>query len=419
MRITILTIGSRGDVEPYVALGVGLQAEGHCIRLATHACFEPMICDLGLDYFPIAGDPRGTLEGEAGLKWLEANKNLFTFVKRMMAAAKPIMLQILNDYWRSAQDADLILFPALAALPAASIAEKLKLPAFPVYLQHVHPTRSYPSTIAAPLPFLGGIYNRLTYSIGGQLFWQFMRPLINHWRTDTLNLPPYPLKSPLNEWLKKRDPCFYGFSPAVVPRAPEWGDEIHITGYWFLEATDGWQPPASLVDFLKSGPPPVFIGFGSMTGRNPEELTTMVLQALARTRQRGVLLSGWGGLGDRDLPDDVYKIDSIPFEWLFPRMAAVVHHGGAGTTAAGLRSGVPTIVVPFFGDQHFWGWRVEALGAGPKPIPHKKLSVERLVSAIQKTIANKEMQNRAARLGREIRSEHGVANAVDAIEHYL
>ncbi len=419
MRITILTIGSRGDVQPYAALGVGLQAEGHCIRLATHACFEPMIFDLGLDFFLIAGDPRGTLEGEAGQKWLEANKNPLTFVKRMMDAAKPVMLQILNDYWKATQDTDLILFPALAALPAASIAEKLTLPAFPVYLQHVHPTRSYPSAMAVPLPFLGGIYNRLTYSIGGQLFWQFMRPLINHWRTETLNLSPYPLKGPLNEWLKRRAPCFYGFSPSVVPRAREWGDEIHITGYWFLEATDGWQPPASLVDFLKSGPPPVFIGFGSMTGRNPEELTTMVLKSLAQTRQRGLLLTGWGGLGDTDLPDDVYKIDSIPFDWLFPQMAAVVHHGGAGTTAAGLRAGVPTIVVPFFGDQHFWGWRVEALGAGPKPIPHKRLSVERLISAIQEAVANKEMQNRAARLGRQIRSEHGVTNAVDAIERYL
>ncbi len=419
LRITILTIGSRGDVQPYVALGAGLQAKGHRIRLATHACFEAMIRDLGLEFFLIAGDPRGTLEGEAGQKWLEADKNPLSFAKRMMEAAKPFLWQVLNGYWRACQDADLILYPVLAALPAASIGEKLKIRTFPAYLQHVHPTRYYPSPIALPLPSLGGIYNRLTYAVGGQVFWQFMRPLTNRWRAETLNLSPYPLKGPLNGWLKRRMPCFYGFSSRVVPRAPEWGDEIHITGYWFLETPADWQAPPSLVDFLRSGPAPVFIGFGSMTGRNPEELTTVILKALAQTRQRGILLTGWGGLGDADLPDYVYKMDSAPFDWLFPQMAAVVHHGGAGTTGAGLRAGIPSIIVPFFGDQHFWGWRVEELGAGPKPIPHRRLSAERLASAILESVTNKEMQSRAARLGQPIRCEEGVLNAVEAIGRCL
>jgi sterol 3beta-glucosyltransferase len=419
LRITILTLGSRGDVEPYVALGVGLKAAGHHIRLATHACFEPMVCDSALDFFLIAGDPRGTLEGEAGQKWLETGKNPFTFMNRMMDAAKPFMWQVLNDYWSASQDTDLILFPVLAALPAMSIAEKLEITALSAYLQHVHPSRSYPIAIAVPLPSLGGMYNRVTYPVGGQLFWQFMRPLINRWRVETLNLPPYPLKGPFREWLKRRAPCFYGFSPSVVPKAQEWGDEVHITGYWFHETPIDWQPPASLVDFLESGPAPVFVGFGSMTGRNPEEVTAMILKALAQIRQRGLLLTGWGGLGDADLPDSVHKIDSAPFDWLFPHVAAVVHHGGAGTTGAGLRAGIPNIVVPFFGDQHFWGWRVQELGAGPKPIPHRKLSAEQLASAIQESIVNKEMQSRAAKLGQQIRSEDGVANAVEAIGRYL
>jgi hypothetical protein len=378
-----------------------------------------MVRSLELDFFLIAGDPRGTLEGEAGQKWLEANKNPFTFVKRMMTAAESIMWQILDDYWSACQETELLLFPVLAALPADSMMEKLHLPAFPAYLQHVHPTTSYPSPIAVPIPFLGSIYNRLTYSVGRQLFWQFMRPLINRWRKETLNLPPYPLKGPLKEWLKKRGPCFYGFSPNVVFRPPEWGDEIHITGYWLLESPVEWQPPASLVDFLNSGPAPVFAGFGSMTGRNPEEVTTMLLKALTQTRQRGVLLTGWGGLCNTDLPDHVYMVDSVPFDWLFPKMAAVIHHGGAGTTAAGLRAGIPSIIMPFFGDQHFWGWRVAELGVGTKPIPRKKLSVERLASAIEKAVTNKEMQSRAARLGEQIRNEDGVANAVEAIGLYI
>jgi len=419
MRITILTAGSRGDVQPYAALGVGLKAAGHRVRLATHGCFEPMIRDVGLEFHRIGGDPKGILEGEAGQRWLEANQNTFAFLKRMMDATRPVMWQNLNDYWGACQDAELILYPILAALPAASIAEKLKLPAFPVYLQHVHPTRSYPSAIAVPIPSLGWVYNRLTYSVGGQLFWQFMRPVMNRWRTEVLNLSPYPLGGPFREWLDRRNPCFYGISPSVLPRATEWGEEVHIMGYWFLSTPAEWQPPASLVDFLRSGPAPVFIGFGSMTGRNPEEVTTMVLKALAQARQRGILLSGWGGLSDSDLPDDVYQIDSVPFDWLFPRMAALVHHGGAGTTAAGLRAGIPTVVVPFFGDQHFWGWRVEALGAGPKPVPRRKLTAGRLASAIREAVTSVAMRNRAASLGRQIQAEDGVANAVEAIARYI
>lgn len=419
MRATLLTIGSRGDVEPYVALGMGLKASGLDVRLATHACFERTVRDAGLDYFPVAGDPRGTLEGEAGQKWLATDRNLFAFTKGMMDASRSFVWQVLNDYWRAGRDADLILFPVLAALPAFSIVEKLRIRGIPAYLQHVHPSRSYPSAVALPLPSLGGLYNRLTYSVGGQLFWQSMRSLINRWREETLGLSPYPLRGPFGEWLRSRTPCLYGFSPAVVPKAKEWGDEVHVTGYWSLETPADWRPSADLADFLEAGPPPVFVGFGSMTGREPEEVTAVIVSALGRCRQRGVLLSGWSGLGTASLPDDVYRLESAPFDWLFPRMRVVVHHGGAGTTGAGLRAGVPNVVIPFFGDQHFWGWRVADLKAGPKPIPHRRLSAERLAAALQRCVADSQVRTRAATLGEQLRRENGVATAVEAISRYL
>ncbi len=195
MHITILTIGSRRGVQPYVALGEGLKKAGYRVHLATHDCFEPFVRSRELDFFSIAGDPRGTLEGETGLKWLESNKNPFTFVKRMVAAAKPVLWQIMNDYWKACQETEAVLFPTLAALPAASIVEKLQTPAYRAYLQHVHPTRVYPGPLAMPLQHLGGFYNKLTYSIGGSIFWQFMWPIINRWRKEVLNLPPYPFKS--------------------------------------------------------------------------------------------------------------------------------------------------------------------------------------------------------------------------------
>lgn len=419
MNITILTIGSRGDVQPYIALGAGLQAAGYEVGLATHENFKTWVESRGLKFFPVAGDPRATLEGEAGRKWLESGKNPITFMRRMLEAAKPAMFQIMDDYWQACQDTDLILFHTLAALPAASIVEKLGIKACPAYLHHVHPTRLYPSALFTPLNIFGGIYNRLTYSLGGEIYWRFMRPIINQWREQKLQLPPYPKKSPFGEWLKQRQPCLYGFSPYVIPRAPEWGEEINITGYWFLERPKEWRPSAKLVDFLNSGPPPVFIGFGSMTDRKPEEVTELILQALALSRQRGLLLAGWGGLGDAGLSPEVMVIDEVPFDWLFPRTAAVVHHGGAGTTASGLRAGVPSILVPYFADQPFWAWRVRQLGAGPPPVPRKKLTAERLAKAIKETVSNKKMVERAAQLGRQIQMENGVGQAVAVIRQML
>jgi UDP:flavonoid glycosyltransferase YjiC (YdhE family) len=300
----------------------------------------------------------------------------------------------------------------LAALPARAIAEKLGIPAYPAYLQHVHTTAVYPSAMMPAAPWLGGVYNRLTYALGGELFWWAMRPIISAWRQERLGLPALPRRSQFAAWIREPKPCFYGFSPTVVPRPPEWGDHIHITGYWFLPAPASWQPPAGLADFLAAGPPPVFVGFGSMTGRNPEQMAELVLAALARSRQRGLLLTGWGGLKPGDLPGDVYAIEAAPFDWLFPRVAAVVHHGGAGTTGAGLAAGKPSIVVPFFADQHFWAWRVAALGAGPRPIPRRQLSAERLAAAITEVTTSPAIQARAAALGERIRAEDGVGTVV-------
>ncbi len=418
MNIIILTLGSRGDVQPYVALGRGLAAAGHHVTLATHACWEPFVVEHGLGCRTVAGDPRGLLEGEAGQMWLESDRNPVRFMRGMMDAARPLLRQAADDYWAAcrAQPTDLILYPILAAFQARAIAEKLAIPALPAYLQHVHTTASYPSAMLPRVPWLGGVYNRLTYTLTGELFWRTMRPVISTWRQESLGLPPLPQHSEFAAWERAPLTCFYGFSPAVQPRAPEWGAHIHITGYWFLPAPAGWQPPAGLVDFLASGPPPVFVGFGSMTGRNPEQVAELVLKALARAGQRGLLLTGWGGLKPGDLPADVYAIESAPFDWLFPRMAAVVHHGGAGTTGAGLAAGTPTIVVPFFADQHFWAWRVAALGAGPQPIPRRQLSVERLAAALTEATSNPAIRAHAAALGQRIRAEDGVGAVVSVLK---
>jgi UDP:flavonoid glycosyltransferase YjiC (YdhE family) len=211
----------------------------------------------------------------------------------------------------------------------------------------------------------------------------------------------------------------YGYSPLVVPKPPDWGEWIHVCGYWFLDAAETYQPPDDLIAFLQSGPPPVYVGFGSMIHRDPARVAEMAVKALAIAQQRGILLTGWAGLNHRNLPDHVFQIDAAPHDWLFPRTAAVVHHGGAGTAAAGLRAGVPSIVVPFFADQHFWGERAHALGVGPKPIPQKQLTAERLAEAIHIAVTDQAMRARAADLGRRLQAEDGVGRAVEVIQDYL
>ncbi len=192
-----------------------------------------------------------------------------------------------------------------------------------------------------------------------------------------------------------------------------------MTGYWFLDSPANWQPPQELVDFLKAGSPPVYIGFGSMSDSNPEALTKLVLDALAESGQRGVLIKGWGALSNADLPDHVFQIDSVPHDWLFPQMAAVVHHGGAGTTSAGLRAGVPSIIIPFAVDQPFWGQRVANLGVGTQPILRQELTAEKLTAAIKIATSDEAMKEKARILGQKISAENGVKQAVEIIHSHL
>ncbi len=422
MRITIITIGSYGDMHPYVALGLGLQAAGHNVCLATHADFKPFICSRGLDFFPIEGEPTLMLKTEAGRAWLDSGNNPILFFRRLSRVVEPYLEQSIIDCWDACRNAEAVVLSQLAICTAYPVVESLEIPRFMAYLQPITPTNIFPCPFfpAAPtwLP-ISGYYNRLTYFLSVQALWKLVRPSANKVRQEILNLLPLP-----SQWLGKRlrqqDIHFlYGYSPSVLPRPADWNDWNHVTGYWFLDHPPDWQPPAELVDFLASGPPPIYVGFGSMNNRNPEEVTEMVLKALTRSRQRGVLLTGWGGLSQSDLPDEVFKIDSVPHDWLFPQMAAVVHHGGAGTTVAGLRAGIPSIIIPFFAEQPFWGQRVAELGVGPKPILRKHLSEELLAAAIHTAISDESMHKQAQALGKRICAEDGVAQAIEIVHRYL
>jgi UDP:flavonoid glycosyltransferase YjiC (YdhE family) len=416
-QITIVTVGSRGDVQPYVALALGLQRVGYHVTIATHELFRALVADHGLAFAPIAGDPRALLTDPRGDRWLDTGRarHLLPAARAFLRAVPDFVERLLADVWRVAQESDLLIYSAVAA-PARSVAERLGIPAVAALLQPLHPTRAFPAIGLPTLPRLGARFNALTHRVAGRVAWWSVRRPVNAWRRTTLGLPPYPASSAVSLMGPPTTPTLYGFSPHVVPRPGDWPPATHVTGYWIVPLDPSWRPPVALVDFLAAGPPPISIGFGSMTPAHCERLTAIALEALGRAGQRGVLLRGWGGLGaDRALPDTVFGIDDVPHEWLFPRMAAVVHHGGCGTTAAALRAGVPSIVIPLGFDQPFWARRVAALGVGPPPIHRRNLSAENLAAAIARAVRDPVMRSTAAALGAVLRAERGVDIAVDVI----
>lgn len=416
MHIALFALGSRGDVQPYIALGKGLAAAGHDIRLLTHENYEALVTAHGLDFRPVKGDVQAVLESPE-MRELVEKGNFVAINRRASREAQGAAIHWAKDGLEACRGVDLIIVGLGGFGIALAVAEKLDVPVAQAYLVPFWPTRAFPSVLLpTSAPRVGGAINLATHHLARQFMWFSFRSADKQARREVLDLPAPPFLSPNRSPRLNQYPILYGFSPSVLPRPSDWDQQQIITGYWFLEAESGWEPPAALAEFLAQGSPPVYVGFGSMSNRKPQETTELVLEALAISGQRGIILSGWGGLSAADLPDTVLAVDSVPHSWLFPRVAAVVHHGGAGTTAAGLRAGVPSVITPFFGDQFFWGQRVHDLGVGPSPIARKEMTAEALGAAIRRAATETEMRDRAAALGARIRAEDGVARAVDALQ---
>jgi UDP:flavonoid glycosyltransferase YjiC (YdhE family) len=461
VRIVIPTTGSRGDVQPYVALGMALQTRGHTVCLATHADFEPFVRGHGLDFFPVERDARALQGSEVGDRMVHSGGNPFAFLREFARLRLPLMADLMAGCLQAAEEADVLFLTNTEMVVGLSVAEKLSLPVCLTALQPAAPTRHFPNfllpdapdwpgpfavshwarrfavsprmTANRPAPNLpslkqqtalpdwlpdGGAYNLLSHLVVGEYFWQQLRLAVNQARRDVLHLPPLPFLGPFPKFFWSAL-CLYGFSALVVPRPSDWSANQHVTGYWFLDDAADWQPPAALVDFLNAGPPPVYVGFGSMHNRDADEITDLVIRALTRAGERGILLTGWDGLRPVRSSEGFFPIESVPHDWLFPRVAAVVHHGGAGTTAAALRAGVPAQVVPFMSDQPFWARRVHLLGVGPPPIPRKQLTVEQLALGIHKAVTDPLIRYRAAVLGQRIRAEKGAERAAEVVDQYL
>lgn len=412
MHVTLLTYGSRGDVEPFVALGEGLLRAGYEVRLAAPDALSSLVSSHDMAFVGLPGEPDQLIEGlveAAGTGWPG-------MVRAASRYVLPLAAEAFEAADRACEDTEGIVHSFLLTVAGHEIALKRGIPdisaqLFPIFCG----TSEFPAVVFPDQP-LGRLYRKLTHVVVNQTFWQASRILYGWIRRSNPRLPRL-TGWPFDRGNDRSPPVLYAFSPRVVPRPGDWPDEAHVTGYWFSEDGADWEPPEELVRFLEAGPPPVGIGFGSTVTEDRERLSAVVLEALSLSGQRGVIAGR--GLHAEAPAADVFHIDHVPYRWLFPRAAAVIHHGGAGTTAKGLRAGIPNIVVPFTSDQPFWGRRVHDLGAGPRPVPAARLSAEKLAEAIVAATNDSDMRQRAESIGAGIRAEDGVGEAVRLIGWYL
>lgn len=426
-RLVMIATGSRGDVQPQVALARGLAAAGWHVRFATHRCFAPLVESAGLELFELAGDSQSFFSGPAGVALREklGQRRAADWCRRYLGL---FMRSFLADCTRAAAGADAVLYwPPSQVGP--SLGEWLGVPSLGVAtypLPHCR-TRAFANPFyppfrpavarAARLVGLGGVVNSLTWRLGEPVWRDAIRAEINRWRASSLGLEP--LTARREREVVARTPHLLGFSPALLPAPRDWPSHLHVTGSWFLDLAESWSPPAELADFLAAGPAPVGIGFGSMTSRSPAVTTGIVVEALRRSGRRAVLLSGWGGLQQSALPERVLLVRDAPHDWLYPRLAAVVHHGGSGTTAAALRAGIPSLIVPFGFDQRLWGRQLSRLGLGPPPIPSDRLTPELLAAGLGRLTEDDAMRRRAAAFARVVEEEDGVGRAVAVVERLV
>jgi UDP:flavonoid glycosyltransferase YjiC (YdhE family) len=405
MRIAIQTLGTRGDVQPYLALARRLIGQGHQVQIAAPEQFAAFVSRHGVPFSPLPGEFLALLDTAEGKAAIAGGRG-FSAGLKLLRHVRPLMRRLLDEEWAAVRafGPDVILFHP-KSLASPHMAERLGVPAILASpLPGFTPTAAFPSPLL-PVSSLGPL-NKLSHLLairsGELLFGRMLR----EWRERVLGLAgrrPKPAAAAL-----------YAYSPHVLPVPSDWGNDVLVSGYWFLDDVDDWQMPEALASFLAEGDPPIYVGFGSMPGLDPRRLAQMVIEGLARAGKRGLLATGGGALAIEDIPEHVHVITGAPHNTLFPLVGAAMHHGGAGTTGASLRAGLPTIICPFFGDQPFWGRQVATLGVGPPPLDPRTLDVSTLAAAFR-AAEDPGMRQRAQILGQSISQEDGVQAAADFI----
>jgi len=414
LRIVIVTLGSRGDVQPFLNLGIGLREVGHDVRIATAENFRDLVKEQEMDFIPLRGDIKKMLSSSEGRKFFKS-KNPITLVRSMKRASTELLQTMQDDILKALEGADASIFSYLCG-PVLDVAEKTGLPCFLGLLNPVLPTSEYPN-FAVTLKNLGPHLNLLTYDLLQFFMWMAFGSIRDRWRKERLGLPKGPIFRRIE---KQKIPILAAYSAYVLPKPADWPEQAWITGYWHKRVQEDWQPPSELENFLASGPPPVCVTFGSMIDNEKDKIANLIKKTLENEGLRGILVAGWSGIKETEEGNNkFYYLESIPYDWLFPQVAAVVHHGGAGTLAAALRAGIPSIVIPFVADQPFWAQQVYKLGVAPKPIKRSALNEKRLSDALRIAVNDKGLRKKARELGHLICREDGIATAIEIIHQHL
>lgn len=413
LHISIVAYGTWGDVRPGVALGLALKDAGYGVRLIVTQDFGEWVNDVGLDVHLLP------LNKHEIMQRVSSETNPFRAMLAVHQEIAPALLKAGRSLIAVAHDTDALLVNEWLLGIASGIAETHQLKLINMALQPSIKTRVMPIATMPALPNWAPFretYNLFTYVVAYySRWWSYVR-IANSLRKNLLNLPPLSPQGYLH--LLTRTPSITMVSRHVVPRPTDWEDHRHLTGFLFYDDAD-WHAPAELEKFIHAQSAPVYVGFGSMHDRRPDETTHLIIDAIARTNRRAVLYSGWANLGRLDLPETIYRLDYAPHSWLFPRMAALVHHGGAGTTAAALRAGIPSVPIPHSGDQPFWSKRLHQIGAGTVPLPRSRLNAVDLADRITTAVDDPQLRRRADILGAKIRAENGAAAIVSAINKIL
>eukprot|EP01053_Blabericola_migrator_P013343 Blabericola_migrator_1__13342@NODE_940_length_5959_cov_113_267312_g652_i0_p1_GENE_NODE_940_length_5959_cov_113_267312_g652_i0NODE_940_length_5959_cov_113_267312_g652_i0_p1_ORF_typecomplete_len864_score135_03Glyco_transf_28/PF03033_20/2_4e38UDPGT/PF00201_18/2_3e25ATG_C/PF09333_11/3_4e03ATG_C/PF09333_11/1_7e03ATG_C/PF09333_11/1e11Glyco_tran_28_C/PF04101_16/4e06VPS13_C/PF16909_5/0_0014_NODE_940_length_5959_cov_113_267312_g652_i08893480 len=439
MNVVIQIVGTRGDVQPFVALGKVLKERyGHRVRLATHETFKGFVENNGLEFFCIGGDPAELIafmvKNPGLLPGIETLKNGDVSRKRHEMAV------MFEGLWRSCiepgdglsksekspLDERPFVADAIIANPVSfahvHCAERLSVPLHLMFTMPWSPTHAFAHPLANVLASDNddSTTNYLSYALMDLLTWQGLADVINRFRRNTLGLTALKTWSAPNMLAHLRIPFTYCWSPALIPKPRDWPENIICSGFYFLDLASDYTPDPILAKFLASGAPPVYIGFGSVVVEDPDGMTKLIFKAVKLSGQRALVSKGWGGIGGADLkvPDNVFMLGNVPHDWLFKYVSCVCHHGGAGTTATGIAAGRPTIIVPFFGDQPFWGGMIARAGAGPHPIPIKELTAERLAEAIKFCLVP-DVGKKAAGMAEQIRSERGTLVGAQSFQKEL
>ncbi|MFH8568027.1 glycosyltransferase [Streptomyces sp. NPDC017993] len=421
MKALVYCYGNRGDVQPYLALCRALDLAGHKAVLAAPRLFAPLAAEYGVE-FAALDDGAVRIRSRADIRQLQVNSDRPSAESdRQRASIRqemlPLYSAVLRDMWEAAADgADIVIHSHAFREAVPQIAEKLGVPHV---LGALYPnfvvSRDYPSFGHLSAVFSDHEDHSRT-DVRTFLGPEVIEAVV-HWREHTLGLPP---REGFLDFRHGADgtptPVLHSFSPHVLPPGSDWPDSVHTDGFWHLPPAPGWQPPERLVRFLDEGDRPVFLGFGSAVGTDPEHTRRLVLDAVGQTGYRAVIVAGWGALDIDNPPENVLVLDEVPYQWLLPRVRVAVNSGSLGAHNAALTAGVPQVICPFEVNQMMWGDHLHRLGVAPAPLKQRELTAQALAAALRTAATDPAMTAAAARLGRLLGREDGAASAVTFLE---